>query len=92
MLPDTENLGIAVGISLLSCIRAEIYVVSYVLPVNGRQLRFPTYPDVLKYSTSLSVLTDPENMGIAVGTSLLLCTGAQIYVMSFLLLVNGRHL
>jgi len=32
--PDLENMGIAVGISLLSCIEAEIYVISYLLPVN----------------------------------------------------------
>jgi len=33
--PDLENTGIAVGISLLSCTAAEIYVISYLLPVNG---------------------------------------------------------
>ena len=26
MLPDPENMGIAVGILLLSCVQAEIYV------------------------------------------------------------------
>jgi len=31
-------MGVAVGISLLSCIRAEIYIVSYLLPVDGRHL------------------------------------------------------
>ena len=38
VLPDSENMGIAVGISLLSCIEAEIYVMSVLLPVNGRHL------------------------------------------------------
>ena len=52
MLPDPENmgisnellfyhsnsLGIAVRIPLLSRIRAEIYVISYLLPVNGGHL------------------------------------------------------
>jgi len=38
VLPDPENMGVAVGISLLSCIPAEIHVFSYVLPVNGRNL------------------------------------------------------
>jgi len=38
VLPDPGNMGVAVGISLLSCIRAEIYIISYVLPVNGRHL------------------------------------------------------
>ena len=36
VLSDPENLGISVGIFLLSCIRAEIYVMSFQLPVNGR--------------------------------------------------------
>ena len=43
VLPDPENMGLAVGISLLSCLRAEIYVLSFLLPVIGRHLRFPTY-------------------------------------------------
>ena len=38
--------------------------------------------------TSLSVLPDPENMGTAVGISLLSCVGAELFVMSFLLPVN----
>jgi len=33
-------MGIAVGISLLSCIRSEIYVTSYLLPVNSRHFEF----------------------------------------------------
>jgi len=37
-LPDLENMGIAFGISLLSCIEAEIYVNSYLLPVIGSHL------------------------------------------------------
>ena len=50
VLPDSEIVGIAVGISLLSCIRAEAYVISYLLPVNGCHIRFSTYSDVGKYS------------------------------------------
>jgi len=38
VLPDLKNMGIAVGISLLSCIEAEIYVISYLLPVNDSHL------------------------------------------------------
>ena len=34
-LSDPENMGIAVGISLLSPVQAEIYDIVYVLPVNG---------------------------------------------------------
>jgi len=43
---DIENIGIAVGISLLSCIHAEIYVIAYALPVTGRHLRYIVHPDV----------------------------------------------
>ena len=32
VLLNTENVEVAVGISLLSCIRAEIFVIAYVLP------------------------------------------------------------
>ena len=38
VLPDPENMGVAVGISLLSCIESEIYVTPYLLPVNGHHL------------------------------------------------------
>ena len=65
VLPDPENMGIAVRFSLLSCIRAEIYVISHVLPVNGRHNQTSD-----SIANSLSVLPDPENMGIAVGISL----------------------
>ena len=47
-------------------------------------------PDSLR--SSLVVLFDPENTGIAVGISSLSCIGAELYVISHLLLVNGRHL
>jgi len=32
---DHENIGIAVGMPLLSCIEADIDVISYLLPANG---------------------------------------------------------
>jgi hypothetical protein len=35
VLLDPENVEVAVGISLLSFIQAEINVIAYVLPVNG---------------------------------------------------------
>ena len=37
VLPDSKNMDIAVGISLLTCIEAEINVM-FLLPVNGRHL------------------------------------------------------
>jgi len=61
VLPDVENIGIAIGISLLSCIKAEMYVISYLLPVMAS--------DSLR--GILVVSLDLKNMGIAVGISLL---------------------
>jgi len=37
-MPDPGNMGTAAGIVLLSCMRAEIYVIFYLLLVNGRHL------------------------------------------------------
>jgi len=45
-LLDIEKIGIAVGISLLSCMQAEIYVIHL---VPGRYLWFFTHPDVLTF-------------------------------------------
>ena len=87
MQPDPENMCIAFGISLLSCIRAEIYVISYVLPVNGH--RAQTSDSI---PTSLFVLPDPENIGITVGIVLLSRLKAEIYVISYLLPVLRRHI
>jgi len=44
VLPDLENMGIAVGILLLLCIEAEIYVISYIRPVNVSHLWYIPYP------------------------------------------------
>ena len=38
VLPDFENMGIAVEISVLSCIEVELYVMSFLLPVNGHHV------------------------------------------------------
>jgi len=39
---DLENVGVAVGISLISCVEAEIYAIVYLLPVMAAifDLRF----------------------------------------------------
>jgi len=44
-----KHMGIAIGILLLSYVQAEIYVISYLLPVPDRHLRLFTYPDVVLY-------------------------------------------
>jgi len=46
---DIEKIGIAVRISLLSRVQAEIYVISYPLPVLGRHRWFFTHPDKRQY-------------------------------------------
>ena len=38
VLLNTENMGITVGISLLSQIRAEVCIISYLFLVTGRHL------------------------------------------------------
>jgi len=50
VLPEPGNKGVAVGISLRSCIQAEIYVISYLFPANGRHLWFLTYADIGQHS------------------------------------------
>jgi hypothetical protein len=49
LLPDRENRIIAIGMSLLSCIEAELHDMLFPLTVNGRHLRFSTYTYVGHY-------------------------------------------
>ena len=47
---DPENIGVAVGISLLSCIETELLVVLYSLPVvYGRHIEFLTSTSTKQY-------------------------------------------
>ena len=92
VLPDPGNMGLAVGIALLSCIRAEIYVISYLLRLMAAIFDFRHTQMSNSLATSLSVVPDPENVGIAVGIPLLSCIRAEIYVISCLLPVDGCHL
>jgi len=92
VLPDVENMGIAVGISLIRT-EAEICVISYLyfrLMAAIFDLS-PIHTSGILRSTSV-VLPDLENIGIAVGISLVSCMEAEIYVISYLLPVNGSHL
>jgi len=72
-LPDLENMGIAVRISLILCIEAEIYIISYLRPVIGQ-------PSLISpLSTHLTVVSpDLENMGISAGISLLSCIETEL--------------
>ena len=49
VLLDPNNVRVAVGISLLSYIQAEIYDISYVLPVNGGYVLVIRHPDLVEY-------------------------------------------
>jgi len=93
-LPDLENMGTAVWISLISCIEADINVISYLLPVNGSHLWFLHYPHICSLRSSLVVSPDLENMGTAVGISLLSCIETELRLISFcqppsLILISG---
>ena len=73
---DPENVGIAVGISLISCLRAQRHAIEVE--------RSPTwiFPlPVWSHSIFMSPngMLDPEKSGMAVGISLISCLGAEIH-------------
>ena len=86
-----ENMGWAVRISLLSCLEAEIYIMSFVLPINGRvfELRHTQTSDSIP--TCLSFSPDSENMSIVVGTFSLFYVQAEIFDIAYILPVNGAQ-
>ena len=92
VLPDPGNMGLAVGIALLSCIRAEIYVISYLLRLMAAIFDFRHAQTLDSIPTSLLMLPDPEKMGTDVGILLLSWLKAQIYIISHLLPVLSRHI
>ena len=65
---------LAVGISLLSSIRAEIYGIAYVLPVMAALT-----PVSESVHTSPIELLDPETVGVAIGISLLSSIDSEIF-------------
>jgi len=62
VLYDPGYMGVAVGISLLSCMRAEIYVISYPFPVSCRHVCFTTYPDIEQQHYFYCVFYATENV------------------------------
>ena len=87
-LLDPENAGLPLAFRCNhDFLEAEIYDI-YTLPVFGGQP--VTLTSELIY-TSLTVLLDPENVGVAFGI-LLSCLQAEIYVMAYALPVYGGHL
>jgi hypothetical protein len=72
VLLDPENVGVAVRISLLSYTQAEILDLAYVLLVNGGHVWFtilhlPATRMSESIHSSLTVLIDADNVGVAVG-------------------------
>jgi len=64
---DAKNIGIAVGMLLLSCIRTEIYIISYLLyRLMAAIFDFSLIPTSDSIRTSPVVLDDLKNRFIAV--------------------------
>ena len=79
-LSDLGNTGIAVGISLLSCAQAELTLFEVYRPPSWNlYFRFLPVRSYNIVTTSFGLL-DLENIGIAVGVSLLSCAQAELYV------------
>ena len=80
MLPDPENMGKAVIMSLLPRVQAEIYVFEVLRPLSWFfHLRFPpvcSYNNAPKFIR----LLDSKNIGKAVAISLLSCVQAEMNV------------
>ena len=71
-----QNMGVAVGISSISCLGAEKHAIkvyrkpSWIFPLPDWSHSLPV---------SLIGKLDPKNIGMAVGISLISCLGAEIH-------------
>ena len=63
VLLDPENVGVAVEISLLSYVQAEIQDIAHVLPINGSHLAFTSNPDVGEYPNKCSCVVGHRKCG-----------------------------
>ena len=75
---DPKNTGIAVGISLISCLEAEIHAFEVWRPPSWI---FPFPVQSHSIFMSPNVKLDPENIGLAVGISLISRLGAEIHAL-----------
>ena len=76
----TPKMGVAVGISLISSLRADIHV------IEVRRLLSLIFPlPVWSHSIFMSRngMLKPKNVGVIVGISLISCLGAQIHAFEF---------
>ena len=60
-------MSIAVGMSLLTSIQDDMYAIPYLFLVMAAIFDFQHTQTSVRVLTSLLVLPDPKNMGIAVG-------------------------
>jgi len=60
MMLNAKNIGMTVRMSLLSCIQAEKYVISYPLPVTFRHFCYITHPDVGECSYLSYLVSGPH--------------------------------
>ena len=92
-IPHTlENIVFTAGILVLSCIQAEIYVISHIYWFLAAIFDFPATRTSDSLRSTLVVLHEPECTGTAVGIPLLSRIQAMIYITSYLLPVSGHHL
>jgi len=77
-------MGVAVGISLLSCIKAKISLILYLLPVYGLYMECLT--------SAYTTLAGTKDIGLAIGMSLLSCIDAKITYVFYSLPVYDRIL
>ena len=77
---NLENVSVAFGISLLSYIEAEIYVISQVHPVMATIFDLPLTSTSESVHISSNMLVNLENVVVAFGISLLSCVQAEINV------------
>ena len=76
-------MGIAVEMSLLTSTQGDMYAIPYLLLIMAAILNIQHTQTSVRVLTSLFVLPDPENMGIAVGILFLSHLEAEIYVFPF---------
>jgi len=67
-------------------------ILTLFLPVNSRYLWFTTYRETYDSIHNPCCLMPETWVHVVVGITLLLCIRAEIYVISYLLQVNGRHI
>ena len=73
---DLKNVGMAVGIPFTSCLRAQRHAIEV---EKSPSSIFPLPVWSHNILTSPNGMLDPENIGVAVGTLLISCLGAETH-------------